>query len=521
MGSSNSVEETLQAEPRQAGPFGVDLSDLPPAAPRTLDWEKCAHLHNTILGMAWATLGENRKPRSWWDHYFGVRDAGSAPLMDDYNSATANELEERLPDALICFLKSAGHEYPQSNDDSHFFYYLKELCSPTTILASLKGEWEHCWEIKDRYICLYDNIYEGFVVLDIIEMKARQSDDYDHEYREVVLEEIGEGAATWPTFESMLEAFVDMVAQGRITALDKDPELPAQEHPQDDWIMNLQMDVPWYLETMHDEKVVDRAVSAWHDLLSVISSRLPTPAVMTEPQYYGKQCINECNVPGLFIRKFLRRIALPSFTYIAPGLRVPSPDELSKQPFKDKTHADFPKCPGIKWRKPRQFLYYPFILLRTGKMLSQEKNQPVSTDIILHGDPWQYSSTFEAGLYLLPSAAMERPDGCRLLLPYPLTPQKWVKYGSGDLLHKEDRFDGLYQGQRQSRGMRHYLLLGEPQDPCSEWCLRLELLLQNWKDMVEKGHWKVDADGVAGGIDMFKEADSEDKWDLYHVPKTW
>jgi hypothetical protein len=35
--------------------------------------------------------------------------------------------------------------------------------------------------------------------------------------------------------------------------------------------------------------------------------------------------------------------------------------------------------------------------------------------------------------------------------------------------------------------------------------------------MIENGHWEVGEDGVLGGIEKFKDADSEEKWNLYFV----
>jgi hypothetical protein len=39
---------------------------------------------------------------------------------------------------------------------------------------------------------------------------------------------------------------------------------------------------------------------------------------------------------------------------------------------------------------------------------------------------------------------------------------------------------------------------------------RLELLSKNWTTMIENGHWEVDKDGVIGGIEKFKDPDTED-----------
>jgi hypothetical protein len=71
MGANASKEEPrqhLQQAPQEKN------HETPPGIPRNLDWEKCAYLHNKILDIGWAAVGEKRKQRSWWDYYFGERD---------------------------------------------------------------------------------------------------------------------------------------------------------------------------------------------------------------------------------------------------------------------------------------------------------------------------------------------------------------------------------------------------------------------------------------------------------------
>jgi hypothetical protein len=166
--------------------------------------------------------------------------------------------------------------------------------------------------------------------------------------------------------------------------------------------------------------------------------------------------------------------------------------------------------------------HYPFLFLRADKTIkaaapSNPKSPALGlAEFRLHGYPWQWAWKFETGLYLLPSRSMERPDGCRLLLPFPMIPEKWAKFGSGDVLDVMNRYDGLYQPQAPG----HYPLSPEMQDE-SEWCLRLELLFKNWTSMIENGHWEVGADGVLGGIEKFEEADSENKCDMYFIERRW
>ena len=124
------------------------------------------------------------------------------------------------------------------------------------------------------------------------------------------------------------------------------------------------------------------------------------------------------------------------------------------------------------------------------------------------GYPWNRCTSFSTGLYLHPTKDIERPDGCKLLLPFNVRTNWWVRFGNGEPLSRVASHDGLYQpGSSIING--DYTLL------------RLELLFKNWKEMIESGHWAVNEDGVSGGIDKFGEADTEEKCELYHIPRTW
>jgi hypothetical protein len=85
MGNNVSTEE-LRQEPQQSTLEDMAIMkllrpfELPPLVPRTLDWEKCAELHNKILDIGWAAVGGSRKQRSWWDYYFGVLGLGNGKI---------------------------------------------------------------------------------------------------------------------------------------------------------------------------------------------------------------------------------------------------------------------------------------------------------------------------------------------------------------------------------------------------------------------------------------------------------
>jgi hypothetical protein len=364
-------------------------------------------------------------------------------------------------------------------------------------------------------------------------MTVRQTDEGNSKYTDIVPDldnKDGEyDRVKWVKFESLLEAFVEMIEQNRITALPKDPERWLQrENPNGPDYPG--PNKPWYLSE-DDRTIVDITISAWDGLLSAIELRLPSKVAQHEQQesHYSVESVDLCNIHGMFVKKFLQRARIPSFKFLAPGLRLASPDELAaNQPFGTADLSKLCCNPYTDKMLEPMFKYYPFLFLCADKTILGEEPSIRGEESFrvkylegsqcrFRGYPWEFASEFEAGLYLLPSRDIERPDGCKLLLPFPMTPDKWVKLGSGDPLKVWDRYDGLYQPQ--PGGMSTFIAEG-PKDG-SSWHLRLELLFRNWTRMIESGYWEVGADGVVGGTEKFKEADSEGKWKLYFIDMTW
>jgi hypothetical protein len=46
-------------------------------------------------------------------------------------------------------------------------------------------------------------------------------------------------------------------------------------------------------------------------------------------------------------------------------------------------------------------------------------------------------------------------------------------------------------------------------------------VLKSWVGMVERGDWEVDGNGVACGMNIWKEADTEKGWERYVMLLSW
>jgi len=51
--------------------------------------------------------------------------------------------------------------------------------------------------------------------------------------------------------------------------------------------------------------------------------------------------------------------------------------------------------------------------------------------------------------------------------------------------------------------------------------MQLYRILENWIDIVSDGDWDVDETGIAGGIEKFRDADTEEHWDKYVIEQDW
>ncbi|KAF2670073.1 hypothetical protein BT63DRAFT_424034 [Microthyrium microscopicum] len=514
MGVSQSTHsEDVEAQQERAGINAGKADENTPLLyylePRQLDFEQCAKLHNGILDLGWNAVGEVRPHRSWWEYYFGPQDTEPQNSWERYNRdpSTATELEKRLPESLIKFLKLAGHDYPGHDEERSFFLYVKRLWEPANMIACLNGDGAY-WSIKNKYICLYESNFGGFVVFNIIDMTARITHEAENKLSQIVPEddELMQPGMKWMTLESIIEAFVEMIEQNRVMVLREDPDPKTQSLEVNGFFFLSTL--PWHL-SLDDETIVNITVAAWDTLLSAVESRLPAQKshLIEYQSSYSEDIIASCDIHGFFLKKFLLKAKVPSFKYVAPGLRtIPSEELHASQPFQN---TDLSMLCTDMWKDQwtqRRFKYYPFLFLHGDTTISGGKR--------VLGYPWENASKFETGLYLQPSGYIERPDGCRLLLPFSMAPGEWQTSSPIKLRYG---YDGLYQPK--SLTVQHDLL-PEVQDEI-ECALRLELLFKNWTSMIENGHWEVGADGVMGGLEKFKEADTGGNWHLYFLGRTW
>ena len=298
----------------------------------------------------------------------------------------------------------------------------------------------------------------------------------------------------WRPLQDILQVYLDMTDQGKIsTYSDRGMEYFDQ---------GTFRVFPWEIH-QYTLLEVKRAVSALTRLLDAIEARLtysleePRRKKITLP--FSESVVKALSIKvDSFNGQFLS--ALPvrqlNFRYIAPGIRLQSPDEFINQPFAERCNSNDDQP-------------FPLLLFRG----EQENQSP-------WGRPWfpdGNAADIPAGLYLEPTYDFynwESGNQSRLLLPFEIGCNGFARSSNGLPFIKQVRggrswSDQLYQSDSFS-GYSGYL----PWDSRSSY---LHKVLENWAERVEMGDWLVGKDGVVGGIEKFKEADTEENWKGYVI----
>ena len=317
----------------------------------------------------------------------------------------------------------------------------------------------------------------------------------------------------WRPLQNILKAYLDMFDEGKITTYSD-----RRKESRDRFFGVF----PWDIQ-QHTPMDVEKAVSAFTRLLDAIEIRLPSILTHSthdcgqkQPSFegialpYSEPVIEVSFIEaGSFLECFL--LALPirhlDFRYIAPGIRLQNPIEFTNQPLADRSRNH--QIPGLHSTDQAAPLH-PLLLFRG----ERENKSPWTR-------PWFPDGKAEnipSGLYIEPTDKnfnWQSGNQSPLLLPFSIGSNGFAR-GSNGVPFKCARFPGtewpdqIYQEDLFS-GYSGYL----PWDSRSSY---LHKVLESWAERVEMGDWQVDQDGVVGGIDKFKEADTGEHWREYFIP---
>jgi hypothetical protein len=258
---------------------------------------------------------------------------------------------------------------------------------------------------------------------------------------------------------------------------------------------------------------VVKSVCALKRLLDSIKDRLPIIGSDTEDKdtvvlpWCDSSTLDALSLqPGTFAQDFCSLSAkLPPvrFRYIAPGIRIQTSQELALSLL--HYAPGWPHLlppPLLLFRADFPLSYYAPHLEYATNIFSKCLGYPAIP-------PGLYLSHFDGLNYVF-------SNGCRLVLPFGIGAAGWARLSD-------------YEGM----GIQDYSDDPQPRDVCDDLyqsgytgCsphreVQLHKVLNSWADRVEAGDWEVGRDGVCGGIEKFKEADTPEGWKKYWVPPSW
>ncbi|KAF2472770.1 uncharacterized protein BDR25DRAFT_219499 [Lindgomyces ingoldianus] len=442
--------------------------------------ERCALLHNEIVKLGWEGSGrdlDDLPQRNWFEFY----------------GDEANEIRNSLSPTLGTFLEQAW----EVGDDHSFFYYVMGLSHPSNLFINHSEEKSR--GEKERFLTLYaaNDIAEhpGGLIFDqntdtaIIQMTVEDGST------------IHNGRQLWYPLETVLEAWLDMIHVGKIRAVTGDVEGP---NPKFD---------PW-INIPYSDKMLQETISVFNQLVEAIESRMP--GTHQEPSATGlvdDVILRESQVPPGFAYEFIRNVRRPRFQYVAPGLALPTPSTFSNQVF----FSILPDPPPDD--DDPVLAIAPILLFRS----TQNYTAPPDADITGYNLPfsWPYSqvSQYPSGLYLSPvdrESSNPFEDECTLVLPFGIGANGFARTSDGarfgenteaETSQAKDTFADLFQPGYQPFVEMHGA--------------RFVGVLKSWLAMVENGDWSVNEEGIIGGMDEWRKADTAPEWEKYVVPVGW
>ncbi|OBT65709.1 hypothetical protein VE03_03370 [Pseudogymnoascus sp. 23342-1-I1] len=455
-----------------------------------MDWERCAALHNHILRLGWAVNGKPKTeiPReTWWQTHI------TDPALEAEWSA-------RLSPTLKQFLQAAFENAP----DQSFFYYVSGLSFPEQLFGS-------CHE-DEGIMCLYpaanpnmgshpdglnfdQETSQAIFHLDILDYSITNN-----------------GRTVWDPLEVVLSAWLDMIDTDKIVARSSPVRGPGEGDP---WELqpysqsDLQAAVTYFDNLiLKIESLVENPSLQTKDnpedqakLIALATAKFNTPRSPDEMGLISTEVLDRAGLKQGFVRDFLTSVRRPkaNIKHIAPGLRLPTESDFSPLPLQN---LDIPQLCS------NPILPIPLFVTDTK-----------STSPIFERYPLQDLPNLRYGLwttYVNRDGDHEFEDGCRLFLPFNIGARGFARLADDTLVG-----EGLESAQARPSGRRnelyqtgynHYIPWHEPQ---------LGDILNLWQSLVQAGLWEVGEGGVVGGIEKFKEADTEDGSYMYQLIMKW
>jgi hypothetical protein len=235
-------------------------------------------------------------------------------------------------------------------------------------------------------------------------------------------------------------------------------------------------------------------------LLELVAAKFDIPRTPSEFGLVSREVLDSSGIGEGFVRDFLTSVRRPkrNIKFVAPGLRIPTAEDFSPHPLQN-----FEMPGGLNLGNPLPLF------------ISSIKSTTPTLDY-----PFNDISNLPCGLWtnvIDRNGHNEFEDACRLYLPFEIGANGFARLADDSLIGEDREGKGVARpsGRRNDLyqlGYNHYVPAHGPQ---------LGDMLDIWKTLVGTGEWEVGEEGVRGGIEKFKEADTDEHYYKYQLFVKW
>jgi hypothetical protein len=320
-----------------------------------------------------------------------------------------------------------------------------------------------------------------------------------------------EESSPWQPLESILSVWIEMIQGGNAVALHDDvckasygnsdyqqdadgvwQEIKGPQRDPTTGAIRIGQAPPWTIVPWTKQDLTE-CLEIWDTAVGLIEERMSLLPQAHETGLVDPSTFEALPIPEGFAKQFMLQARKPRFSFIAPGLRLPTDDIFAKQPFISAIDPN---------EEASEQVIPPILLFRSESSVPTDSLSPLS-----------FSQSYEgcgpadcpAGLYL---SRCDRTSGtpfeygCELVLPFEFE-NGWAKQSDCSDLSDRESHESLLQSGVNPFNQRHPVQLKG----------FLEVVVTN----VRASNWSVDDHGTAGGLDIWKQADTE-KWRSYWLP---
>lgn len=309
----------------------------------------------------------------------------------------------------------------------------------------------------------------------------------------------------WQPLEDILSVWIEMIQRGKVVALpdgvckasydESDyqqdstgvwQEIKGPQRDPSTGAVRIGQAPPWTIVPWTEQDLTE-CLEIWETAVGLIERRMRLP-----PQAHASGLVDSASfdtlpIPEGFAKHFLLQARKPRFSFIAPGLSLPTTDTFARQPFMSALDQN---------GEASETVTPPILIFRGKSSVSTVSLSPLSFGYPHKGlEPAECPS----GLYLGRcdrTSGTPFEDGCELLLPFEFE-NGWAKQSDFSDLAERRPHESLLQSGVNPFNQRHPVQLKG----------FLKIIVTN----MQTGNWSVDDHGVAGGLNIWKQADT-DKW---------